>query len=179
MAYMSQEKKAALALELKKVIPADWKWTLAVRHHSTLVLTIREAPIDLIGHSLKVANGQRVTRPEYIDVNEYYLNHTWEGDLLKQMEAIKAAMMIGNHDRSDAQSDHFDVGWYIDIKIGAFKAPFVYNPLRAAKSTKPELTYAELKAKVDALQALVDAQRDREEERASFAADMLDAQHGL
>jgi len=177
MAYMSQENKAKLKVEIAKAVPADWKWTLAVHHHSSLVFTVREAPVDLIGHSLKVSQGRTVTRPEYIAVNEYALQHTFEGKLLKTFEKIKTAMNIGNHDRSDSQSDHFDVGWYIDIKVGEFEKPFRYNPLRRKKKQwarcsickqatyvcakrgcvpKPEaneLTYDELKAKVAALEA--------------------------
>ncbi len=53
MAWMNQERKAALAPGLKRVLPKGWKYPLAVRHHSTLVLTINEAPIDLVAQSLR------------------------------------------------------------------------------------------------------------------------------
>jgi hypothetical protein len=33
-------------------------------------------------------------------------------------------MMVGNHDRSDIQSDYFDVGWYVDINIGRWNKPY-------------------------------------------------------
>lgn len=48
MAYMNQEKKAAIAAELKKVMPPDWKYSLRVQNHSTLVCCIKSAPIDLL-----------------------------------------------------------------------------------------------------------------------------------
>jgi hypothetical protein len=34
-------------------------------------------------------------------------------------------MNIGNHDRSDSQTDYFDVGFYTDISIGRWDTPYV------------------------------------------------------
>ena len=48
MAYIDQTKKAKIAANLKKVVPAGWKYSLAVRNHSTIVLTISAAPVNLI-----------------------------------------------------------------------------------------------------------------------------------
>ena len=63
MAYMSQENKKSIAVNLKTVIPASWKWSLSVRHHSTLVLTIASAPIDLIAEAWKnVEDRKRLQR---------------------------------------------------------------------------------------------------------------------
>lgn len=50
MAYMSQEKKAKIAAKLKQVIPHDWKYSLAVHHHSTIILRISAAPVDLVAN---------------------------------------------------------------------------------------------------------------------------------
>ena len=33
-------------------------------------------------------------------------------------------MNDGNHDRSDPQSDYFDVGWYVDVNIGKWNKPY-------------------------------------------------------
>jgi len=33
-------------------------------------------------------------------------------------------MDIGNHDRSDIQSDYFDVGWYKSVNIGKWNKPY-------------------------------------------------------
>ena len=56
MAYMNQEKKARIAAALKTVIPPTWKWSLGVRNHSTITLTIASAPVDLCGEALRVYN---------------------------------------------------------------------------------------------------------------------------
>ena len=134
MAYMSQENKAVLRAEIEKVMPTGWKWSLAVRHHSTLVLTIRQAPVDLIGENLVCAS-----RPEPSSnrtLNVYHLNGEYANKLLKIFESIKGAMMVGNHDNSDSQSDYFDVGWYIDINIGDSDSPFRYVPKKRIRKGK-------------------------------------------
>jgi hypothetical protein len=33
-------------------------------------------------------------------------------------------MDIGNHDRSDIQTDYFDVGWYKSVNIGTWNKPY-------------------------------------------------------
>lgn len=123
MAYMNQERKATLAAEIAKVMPPTWKYTLRVKHHSTLVLTIRQADVDLLSENL-VLKRLEYDGVRYRNLNEYHLPTEYEGKLLKIFESIKGAMMVGNHDRSDIQSDHFDVGWYIDINIGDSDSPF-------------------------------------------------------
>lgn len=115
MAWMNQERKAALAAGLKKVMPKGWKYSLAVRHHSTLVLTISEAPIDLVAQSL---SSDEQKKRGYIDVNQYHIEGVSSGSLLKTFTASRDAMMVGNHDNSDPMTDYFDVGWYIDINVG-------------------------------------------------------------
>lgn len=132
MAYMNQEKKAKIAAALKAVVPADWKYSLGVRHHSTICFTIRSAPIDLIaawnegGERAAFSAQERTPATRgYVQVNHYHLSHAFKGELLKTFEAIKAALDLNNHDRSDIMTDYHDVGHYIDLHIGAWDKPFV------------------------------------------------------
>ena len=125
MAYMNQENKARLAVEITKVMPSNWKYSLAVKNHSTLVLTIRQADVDLIGENI-CAPRHSQGRPTHINLNEHNLQGEYSGKLLKIFESIKGAMMVGNHDRSDIQSDYFDVGWYTTIAIGSWDSPFCF-----------------------------------------------------
>ena len=48
MAYMTQSNKKRIAEKLKTVMPTGWKYSLAVRDHSKLVLTIQAAPVDIL-----------------------------------------------------------------------------------------------------------------------------------
>lgn len=119
MAYVSQELKKELVASVKKVLPKNWKVTFGVRHHSTFVIKIHSAPIDLLENFDDYSKNKRYGQP-----NIYHLGHTYSGDLLKIFEKIKTAANIKNYDNSDIQTDYFDVGYYVDIRIGEFDKPF-------------------------------------------------------
>ena len=121
MAYMDQERKAKLAAGVKAVMPKGWKYSLAVRNHSTIVCTISEAPVDLITALHGVGgNGQRHT-----EVNRRWFEfRNIPDDVATPMLAILDALNVGNHNRSDLQQDLHDVGWYVSLKIGRWDKPF-------------------------------------------------------
>lgn len=137
MAYMNQERKALIAQELKKVVPAQWKYTLAVRNSSTIVMTITQAPVDLIGECLRVSQKYETSvsktkeRPTNLDINQYYLDRQFDGDLLalfrQFMDALNLRNVQGkeNWDKSDIMTDYFNVGWYVDLNIGSWNRPFL------------------------------------------------------
>lgn len=132
MAYMNQEKKAKIAEALKKVVPKGWKYTLSVHNHSTLNMTIKSAPVDILEamyqHYLKnpthAGRYQEVKKQTYVDVNPYWVSHQFDGELLKIFQKIIAAMNEGNWNNSDSMSDYVDIGWYIGIGIGRWDKPF-------------------------------------------------------
>jgi hypothetical protein len=133
MAYMSQEKKAKIA-PVVKAICAKYgiKGSLKVRNHSTLCLTIKQGPIDFIGNSnrvcgndhYQVSRGFRPNTQGYSDVNPYWFRDHYDGKALDFLSEVLTAMNAGNHDRSDIQSDYFDVGWYVDVNIGRWDQPY-------------------------------------------------------
>lgn len=131
MAYMSQEKKAVIAAELKKVMPKGWKYSLGVRHHSTVVLKITSAPVDLLA-GLQGEHAADIRARRYHQVNAYHLGTQFSGEVLKAFEAIRAALNTGNWDRSDLMSDYCDVGHYVDIQIGRWDKPFEVLPRATA-----------------------------------------------
>ena len=124
MAYMSQEHKQRIAAALKPVVPAGWKYSLAVRHHSTIVMTITEAPFDLLGafKECPTFNPQTAT---HLDVNPYHYASQIEDECVAEvLGQIFEALNLDNHDRSDLQTDYFDVGHYVDLRIGRWDKPF-------------------------------------------------------
>jgi hypothetical protein len=133
MAFMNQERKKRIAEDLKKVIPADWKYSLKVRNHSTICLTIRQAPVDLLGEFRKAAT-EHYHEPVPSDPGQMYycLNpYHWDklplrADLKKVFHGIFNALFKGNHDNSDPMTDYFDVGWYVDVQIGEWDNPFLH-----------------------------------------------------
>lgn len=128
MAYIDQDKKKAIAANLKKVVPAGWKYSLAIRHHSTLVLTIQSAPFDLI-RAFKPSEYFNPETATHADVCRYHYHDHFEDECVAEaFDAIFDVLNDGNWDRSDSQTDYFDVGWYVDIKIGRWDKPFQVIP---------------------------------------------------
>ena len=137
MAYMNQERKQNLAPAIKAVLKKyGVKGSLSVNNHSTLVLTLKSGSIDFIENFIKTGTDSNIGRKmeqsqiDYIrknqslDVNPYWYQEHFSGRALKFLEELLPLMNSGNHDRSDIQSDYFDVGWYVDVNIGRWNQPY-------------------------------------------------------
>jgi len=111
---MNQEKKAEIQALLKSAVPKNWKWSLAVRNYSTIVFTVREAPCADLGEH----DGR------HVEVNPYCLDKYFSESILPTAKKILAALNNKNHNRSDSQSDYFDIGHYVDFKIGSWDKKF-------------------------------------------------------
>ena len=135
MAYMNQERKARISGLLKEALKGEgMKYTISVRNFSTIVMKISAAPIDFIQNSREtrkitprfdVHGVPIVDTREYLDVNPYWnLSEAFSGKALDVVKKCLTCLNDGNHDRSDSQSDYFDVGWYVDLRIGEYDKPF-------------------------------------------------------
>lgn len=126
MAYVSQERKAKLAPAIKAVCTKyGVKATIAVRHHSTLVINIRQGKLDFIGnHNATLKPNERAAK-DYIDVNPYWFHTHYTGEVLAFFTELYAAAK-GNewYDRSDAMTDYFDIAYYIDVNVGNWNKPY-------------------------------------------------------
>lgn len=129
MAHMNQIKKAAIAAQLKKVVPAGWKYSLSVVNHSTICMTVSAAPINLVDAytAKRCSDDVRASCMAHmrVDVNPYSWADHFDGDLLAAFTKILEALNLGNWDRSDIQTDYFDVGHYVDLQFGRWNKPFV------------------------------------------------------
>ena len=126
MAYVSKEKKAGIKAALDKVIPKGWKWSLAVRDHSVIVLTISKGPRDLT--ILPASFYHQTPERQKFDrqVSDVRIGESFpEGDVNETMKKVAAALNMNNYDNSDAQTDYFDVGHYVNINVGRWDKPFV------------------------------------------------------
>ena len=111
MAYMSQEKKKSLAPAIKSVLKEyGMKGSIGVNNHSTLVVNLSQGPIDF--------------GSTHDNVNQHWIASHYSGVAEKFLTKLAGAMMNGNFDHSDIQSDYFHVGWYIDINIGKWNKPY-------------------------------------------------------
>lgn len=134
MAYMNQEKKKALSGNIKAVLKKyGVKGTIGVRHHSTLVVNIKSGKLDILGNWFETATkirptnnyGDVINKPDYINVNEYWIQDQYTGTvksfLIDLLEAMKGDAWF---DKSDIQSDYFHIAWYNDINIGNWNNPY-------------------------------------------------------
>ena len=131
MAYMNQYKKARLTPAIKAAMTKyGIKGTIAVRHRSTLVVNIKSGKLDFIAnYNETISNrpgGFRTGSPaeKALDVNPYWYQEHFTGQPLEFLRELFHAMNAGNHDRSDIQTDYFDVGWYNDVNIGSWDKPY-------------------------------------------------------
>ena len=113
MAYVSQELKAKLAPQIHAVLNKyGMKGTISIRHHSSLVVTLRSGSIDF---------GTADT-----DVNEYWIHEHYTGVARSFLTELLAAMKgpdYFNHD--DSMTDYFHRSHYTDIRIGSWKQDYV------------------------------------------------------
>jgi hypothetical protein len=133
MAYISQEKKAKIAPKVKAICAKyGVKATLAIHHHSTLMLNIKSGTIDFIGNSnevcgsdhYQVSRGFRANTSGYDRINPYHFKSHYSGKALNFLTEVYDALMEGNHDNSDIQSDYFDVGWWVEVNIGKWNKAY-------------------------------------------------------
>lgn len=125
---MSQEKKATIAPVIKAICKKyGVKASLAVRNHMTLVLNVKQGPIDFIENFNRVTGGDLHGNPrlDNLDINPYWFHDHFDGKAKSFLTEVFAAMNVGNHDRSDAMIDYFDVGWYVDVNIGKWNKPYI------------------------------------------------------
>ena len=135
MAYFSQDRKAQIAPKVKAILKKyGIKGSLSVRHHSTVVLTLKSGKIDFIGDvnrtcgadHYQVARGFQPIRG-YTDVNPYHYRSHHSGRALAFLKEVMPVLNAGNHDNSDAMTDYFDVGFYVEIKIGKWNQPYEFE----------------------------------------------------
>lgn len=150
MAYMNQEQKKQLAPDIKKVLKKyNVRGTISVKNHFTLVVTIREGPIDFetqynemvnerreIEAAMRERNGvEPLGRYEcegHISVNAYDYDHNhhlkFKGVAGEFFRELQAAMMgDGWYDKSEIMTDYVDIAYYMDINVGQWNKPYIYN----------------------------------------------------
>lgn len=130
MAYMSQERKAQIAPVVLKICKEyGIKATMSVQNHSTLCLNIKSGGIDFIRNldetmAKRAGDRVRVNTDGYLQVNPYWYHEHFSGVAKEFFEKVMPAMNAGNWDKSDIQTDYFNVGWYVDVNIGAWNKPY-------------------------------------------------------
>ena len=118
MAYVSQADKARLAPAIRAVLNRyGIKGSISVRHHSTLVVTVKSGNVDFGGDN--------------IDVNVYWIDRHYTGVARRFLNELHRAMMGPDwFCEDDVQSDYFHRSHYCDIRIGNWQRPYVFMAAR-------------------------------------------------
>lgn len=125
MAYFNQAMKKEMAPRIRALLAEyGMKGSLSVNHHSSVVLTLKSGPIDF---------GQDENRG-YLDVNVYWIDDHYTGVAREFLKRAHKILMTGNWNNSDIQTDYFDVGWYVDIRVGRWDTPYVCTTKKVAEA---------------------------------------------
>jgi|TARA_B110000438_G_scaffold189360_1_gene180988 hypothetical protein len=133
MAYIKKEEVSAIRNELKKRFGhTGLKFGVKNRHHSSVHVTIKAGPIDF---SDIYRDGD-----EYAQVNIYHLqNYGQHQPFFEELEKIiKTAPSLAEggrewFDKSDIMTDYFHTAFYIDLDVGTYDKPYIYNGKKISK----------------------------------------------
>jgi len=119
MAYVSQDDKRKLAPAIKAVLNKyGMKGSISVRHHSTLVVTLRSGRIDFGTDA----------RDGYLQVNPYWIHEHYTGTARKFLTELLAAMKGPDYFcEDDAMTDYFHRSHYTDINVGRWNKPYTFT----------------------------------------------------
>jgi len=110
MAYMSQEHKAEIQPVVKAILKKyKLKGSLRVRHHSTLILTIKSGTINF--------NKEKV--------NTHWIDRDHTGIAKEALTELSEALKGPNYfDETDIITDYFHTSHYTEIKIGSYEKAY-------------------------------------------------------
>ena len=138
MAYISQTEKKELAPAIKAVLKKyGVKGSIAINHHSSLVVNIKSGVLDFLGASQKYNDRQAEIRGlapyevgSYLQVNtswcEQWMEDIGETKIAKFYGELIAAMKGTRwYNNSDIMTDYFDYAYYLDINVGKWDKGYV------------------------------------------------------
>lgn len=177
MAYVSQELKKKIAGKLRNVVPDGWKYSLSVRNHSTLVMTISAGP-----ESLCIKDGERQSS---FEINHHYLDRAIDktvedrDEIVAVLKKIKSALNTDNHDNSDLHTDYFDVGHYVRIQVGKWDKPYIVNETKKKETTTMSDITNEEKTKLgNALKQVMAELNEQPKERRQQVSNWCESKFG-
>ena len=135
MAYISAEEVKVIRNTLKATFPisSGWKFSVRGRDHSSVTVTVLQAPIFMLAdEDFDITN---------VDVNQYYIEDHFTGDVKTVLLMIKSIITRTHWDKSDIQTDYFNCAFYYNMKIGTWEKEFNFAPNKSwnLKSTEESL----------------------------------------
>lgn len=140
MAYINQDMKKVISAKLKPVL-AEYglTGTLSINHHSSITLTLKKGPIDFYAEKRafrardprSLAEGISDQEDCPLSINPYSITETWSLHTSIVLKEILAALKGADwYDKSDMQSDYFNIAYYIYIEVGKYGVPYQLTSLK-------------------------------------------------
>ena len=118
MAYINQDGKKRIEPKVKEILKRyGVKGTLSIRDFSTLTLKVKSGKVDFDGDVNGPASGN-------YQVNPYHFQSHFGGGSYHFLKEVHEALNAENYDTSDRQTDYFDVGYYVQVQVGAWNKPY-------------------------------------------------------
>lgn len=117
MAYINQEEKKEIVARVKANVLSrkefkNMRLSYAIRHYSSLVVTIKSGDLQFQNQNVNVRGNRNGALAETGTVAEQFVI------------ALSNEINKTNHDNSDIMTDYFDVGFYVDIQLGKHDKPY-------------------------------------------------------
>ena len=136
MAYIGADSVKAIRVALKAEFP-EIKFSVTLDNHSSVNISIMESPYNLINeHTADEAD----IKFGYSSINHYYPERYAHEALYQRIwDIVKIAPFNAGtedepwYDRSDIQSDYFDVSYYLTLRVGKWNKAYVWNQEKWSK----------------------------------------------
>jgi hypothetical protein len=131
--------KAKIAPIVKAICKKyDVQGTLAVDHHSMLVLNIKSASIDFLKSYNRVMDCnpqfardqelEKLNPRTHLGINPHWYHEHFDGKALEFLKEVVPALQGPEYfDHTDISSDYFSCSHYISVAIGKWNKPFIYT----------------------------------------------------
>jgi|TARA_R110000744_G_scaffold80035_1_gene157093 hypothetical protein len=130
MAYITKEEAAVVRKDLKKAFP-EIKFSVRIKHYTTLDVAIMEAPYDFAVREYKDAcipnrehRDNLVDQREYFTVNHYHLDTNQTYAQLPKLQKIAKICLKEHWDKSEIQTDYFHCAFYLNLAVGKWDKPY-------------------------------------------------------
>lgn len=130
MPHMSAKRTAEIRAELKKEFP-DFKFSIRTRHHSTICVSVLEAPFNMLMNTTR--ENESVN---YFHISDHYENCPKIKEVLLKIYSI---MNDGNYTVS-VDGDYGNIpSFYVDLQVGEWDKPFkIVVPNKVAAVVRPK-----------------------------------------
>ena len=138
MAYITKDQVKEKTVKIKAIAKKyGCKVSVSGSNSSTITVRFTEGKIDFWKHMVDTAIENQRGNIEVIkenmqwgqangtmQINHYWLDTSFSGEVLQMLQEIKAVLMIDHYDYSDAMTDYFNCAWYMEIKVGCWNKPY-------------------------------------------------------